>query len=97
MEKKIKYYDESLKENVIPLKSNGYQFELYAYDIFQVADKNKIGLLEMNREDEYATVTIFSEDEEIYAKDARMKLSNLHQKWLSEYNVKYQGKIFLLK
>ncbi len=92
MKRRIKYYDESLKETVIPLENNGFKFELYAYDLFQLVDFDKFGLFEAKDEDEIAMISNPEGSQHDTMELARLKLSKAHMRWLENLGIKFESK-----
>ena len=89
--KKIRYYDEKLKETVTPLENNGYKFELFVNDAYLLCEPEKIGLLEVKRQEEFAPVKNASGSSEDSPDTARDLISKLHQNWLVQKGIKFSS------
>lgn len=92
VKRRIKYFDESLKETVIPLENNGYKFELYAYDIFQLIDFEKFGLFEA-KEDEIAMISYPEGSQHDTMESARNLLSKVQKKWIENSGIKLESNL----
>ena len=77
--KKIKYINEN-NEKIEPCKPNGYKFEYFLFDTFELLDD--MAVLEVLREEEFAPVKNADGDDS--PKTARDLTLNLHKKWLTE-------------
>lgn len=75
--KKIEYLDEHGKK-IVPIKPNGYKFEYFLFDIFEML--NDMAVLEVERKEEFAPVK--NSEGEDSPKTARELILNLHKKWL---------------
>lgn len=95
--RRIKYYDESLKETVIPLENNGYKFELYSHEILQLVDPLKFGLLETKEDTESAYIKNPDGSTFETIETARQALSNCHKQWLSKEGFKFENSNDLLE
>lgn len=94
VKKRIKYYDKTLKETVIPLDHNAYTLELFNYDAFSLAQPEKFGLIEINKEDEFSLVKNSPGVKDNNPTTARNALSLLHRKWFEEKGVRFDSKNF---
>ena len=81
--KAVPYYDEEKKGIVKPADKNGIKFELFIFDAFQECRDNGFGLMEVNREAEFAPVKNKCAPGATDSPDtAREFISKLHQSWL---------------
>ncbi len=96
VKKKIKYYDKTLKDTVIPLDNNGYCFELFNSDVFCLVQAEKFGLLEIKKE-ELTSVQNPLGSAQNSPETASRAISLLHQKWMEEKGIRFNSKslIFL--
>lgn len=91
--KKIPYYDEKLSQGLTPKEPNGYKFELFIHDCFQLCTPEKFGIIEAKREEEFAPVKNAPGSLEDSPDTARALMSRLHQSWLKRYSVEFEGNI----
>lgn len=89
--KKIQYYDEKIKRPVTPLENNGYKFELFLHDCFQLCTSDKFGIMEVKRDEEFAPVKNAPGSAEDSPDTARALISKLHQNWLRNYGVEFDS------
>ncbi|WBW99379.1 UDPGP type 1 family protein [Oceanirhabdus sp. W0125-5] len=75
--KKIEYIDEHGKK-ILPINPNGYKFEYFLFDIFEMLDD--MAALEVKREEEFAPVK--NSEGEDSPQTAKELILNLHKKWL---------------
>ena len=54
--KKITYFDPDLDLEKIPVKENGWQFELFLHDFLPRVEARKLGVLTVERASEFAPV-----------------------------------------
>ena len=80
-----------MKTAVTPLENNGYKFELYITDAYLLCKPEKIGLLEVKRQDEFAPVKNAPGCIEDSPDTARDLISKLHQKWLIQKGIKFSS------
>lgn len=78
---------------MIPLEPNGYKFELYLSDCFQLCAVDKFGLVETKREEEFAPIINAPGSKEDTPEIAREMLSKLHMSWLERHSVEFDSKI----
>jgi len=89
--KKIQYYDDKLGQSITPSEPNGYKFELFIHDCFQLCAPEKFGVIEAKREEEFAPVKNAPGAAEDSPDTARALISRLHQGWLKKYAIEFEA------
>ena len=92
VQKRIKYYDATLKETVTPLDNNGNKFELFYYDAFKLSKAEVFGLLEVKKEEELALIRNPPSSSHDSPDTARNFVSLQHQRWLEARGVTFDSK-----
>ncbi|EGR31232.1 udp-n-acetylglucosamine pyrophosphorylase, putative [Ichthyophthirius multifiliis] len=90
--KQVSYYDVFKKEIVYPNEKNAYKFELFIFDAFQLS--NSFGLIEVNREQEFAPIKNNDNNSNIDTPLTALELvSKLHRQWLIQagYVIDFQA------
>lgn len=54
--KKVEHYDFEKKESVKPEKENAWKFELFLQNFMPLVEQGKLGVLEVNRDTEFAPI-----------------------------------------
>lgn len=81
-EKKIPYYDPSMKKVVQPTKNNGIKLEMFIFDVFPMADRFLVA--EVSREDEFAPVKNSPGASSDSPDTARKLISDQAHRWLKK-------------
>jgi hypothetical protein len=88
---RIKCYDDVQKESNVPSEENGYRFELKTYDILQLIDTSKFGVLEASK-DEVAIIKPKATSQKYKIQNVRKVISSYFKKLLSDKGVKFESK-----
>jgi len=89
--KKVPVWMEEQQKSEIPEKENAYKFELFMQNCMGYIEKEKFGLLVVDREDEFAPVKNAPGTETDNPDTARQLLTNLHLKWFSLAGGQFDG------
>ena len=87
--KKIEYYDDEKQETVQPKSNNGIKLESFIFDVFPLAQK--MAVLDVPREEEFAPVKNAPGDPTDSPDTARKLVSELAQKWVRAAGGKLTG------
>lgn len=81
--RKVAQWNEELGQSFVPEKDNAWKFELYVHNVLPLIEKSKFGLLEIERESEYAPIKNAPGNEEDSPDTARELMSELHKKYFA--------------
>ena len=88
--KAINKYCPQKKELEMAKDPNGYKFELFIFQGFSVIKEEKFGLLEIDRDDEFAPIKNHDEKGFDCSKTARELYYKYHKKILEKYGVNFE-------
>lgn len=89
--RKVAVWIEEQQKADVPEKENAYKFELFVHNCLEFVDKEKFGLLVVERDDEFAPVKNAPGSEVDSPDTARALLTQLHIKWLTLAGGQFEG------